>query len=95
MDPMEFRITTIREQLTNLAAVELRDRSLTWSSGTGEESLEMVKRGHGEEEILRVLREAKPGARWSSLPRAWDQPAHFTRKKKYAGGIAMSLQLHT
>jgi hypothetical protein len=54
MDPMEFRITTIREQLTNLAAVELRDRSLTWSSGTGEESLEMVKRGHGEEEILRV-----------------------------------------
>jgi transposase-like protein len=28
---------------------------------TGEENLKMGKRGNGEEEILRVLREAEPG----------------------------------
>jgi hypothetical protein len=41
--------------------VELRDGSLSWFSGTREESLTMGKRGHREVEILRVLREAEAG----------------------------------
>jgi hypothetical protein len=41
--------------------LKLRDRGLSWFSGTREESLEMGKRGNSEEEILRVLREEESG----------------------------------
>jgi transposase-like protein len=41
--------------------LKLRVLSLSWSSEEGEETRKMGKRGHSEEEILRVLREAESG----------------------------------
>jgi transposase-like protein len=39
----------------------LRDFGLPWFSEGREESQDMAKKGHTEEEILRVLREAESG----------------------------------
>jgi putative transposase len=67
--------------------VKLRDRSLLWFSGTREESLKMAKRGHGEEEILRVLREAESGDTVVEVCRKHgiSQQTFYLWKKKYAG----------
>jgi putative transposase len=67
--------------------VKLRDRRLPWFSGTREESLEMAKRGHGEEEILRVLREAESGDTVVEVCRKHgiSQQTFYLWKKKYAG----------
>ena len=67
--------------------MKLRDRSLPWFSGTREESLEMAKRGHGEEEILRVLREAESGDTVVEVCRKHriSQQTFYLWKKKYEG----------
>jgi len=67
--------------------VKLRDRRLPWFSGTREESLEMAKRGRGEEEILRVLREAESGDTVVEVCRKHgiSQQTFYLWKKKYAG----------
>jgi putative transposase len=71
--------------------VKLRDSRLPWFSGTREESLEMAERGQGEEEILRVLREAESGDTLVEVCRKHgiSQQTFYLWKKKYAGlGIA-------
>jgi putative transposase len=67
--------------------VKLRDGSLSWFSGTREESLVMGKRGHSEEEILRVLREAESGDTVVEVCRKHgiSQQSFYLWKKKYAG----------
>jgi putative transposase len=60
---------------------------LSWFSGTREESLEAGKRGHSEEEILRVLREAESGDTVVEICRKHgiSQQSFYLWKKKYAG----------
>jgi putative transposase len=67
--------------------MELRICSQSWFSGTREESLEMGKRGHSEEEILRVLREAESGDTVVEICRKHgiSQQSFYLWKKKYAG----------
>jgi transposase-like protein len=62
-----------------------------WFSGTREESLFMGKRGHSEEEILRVLRESESGDTVVEICRKHgiSQQSVYLWKKKYAGlGVA-------
>jgi putative transposase len=67
--------------------LKLRDGGLSWFSGAREESLEMGKRGHSEEEILRVLREAESGDTVVEVCRKHgiSQQTFYLWKKKYAG----------
>jgi putative transposase len=66
--------------------VKLRDRSLAWFSGTREESLKMAKRGHGEEEILRVLRaESRGHGGRVCRKHGISQQPFYLWKKKYVG----------
>jgi putative transposase len=65
----------------------LRIRSLPWFSETREENLEMGKRGHSEEEILRVLREAESGDTVVEVCRKHGISSRVSNlwRKKYAG----------
>jgi putative transposase len=67
--------------------VKLRDRSLSWFSGEEEENRQMAKKGHSEEEILRVLREAESGDTVVEVCRKHgiSQQSFYLWKKKYAG----------
>jgi putative transposase len=69
----------------------LRFLSLPWFSEGGEENLEMAKKGHSEEEILRVLREAESGGTVVEVCRKHgvSQQTFYLWKKKYAG-LALS-----
>jgi len=65
----------------------LRDSGLSWFSEEGEESREMARKGHSEEEILRVLREAESGETVVEVCRKHgiSQQTFYLWKKKYAG----------
>jgi len=67
--------------------LKLRGSRLSWFSEGREESLEMAKRGHSEEEILRVLREAESGSTVVEICRKHgiSQQSFYLWKKKYAG----------
>jgi len=67
--------------------VKLRDSGLPWFSEGGEERLEMAKKGHSEEEILRVLREADSGETVVEVCRKHgiSQQSFYLWKKKYSG----------
>ena len=60
---------------------------MSWFSGTREGGLERAKRGYGEEEILRVLREAESGDTVVEICRKHgiSQQSFYLWKKKYAG----------
>jgi hypothetical protein len=60
-----------------------------WLSGRDEEEVGMGKRGHTEEEILRVLREAEAGATVVEVCRKHgiSQQSFYLWKKKYAGRV--------
>ena len=68
----------LRAVLTSLA--------ISWFSEEGEETREMGKRGHSEEEILRVLREAEAGETVVEVCRKHgiSQQSFYLWKKKYA-----------
>jgi putative transposase len=67
--------------------LKLRIRSLSWSSEEGEETRKIGKRGHSEEEILRVLREAESGETIVEVCRKHgiSQQSFYLWKRKYAG----------
>ena len=58
-----------------------------WFSGSRRGELDMGKRGHSEEEILRVLREAESGDTVVEICRKHgiSQQTFYLWKKKYAG----------
>jgi putative transposase len=64
-----------------------RDCDLSWSPEEGGGDQETGKRGHGEEEILRVLREAESGETVVEVCRKHgiSQQSFYLWKKKYAG----------
>jgi putative transposase len=67
--------------------VKLRERGLSWFSEGERRTREMAKRGHSEEEILRVLREAESGETVVEVCRKHgiSQQSFYLWKKKYAG----------
>jgi putative transposase len=67
--------------------VEVESFRSPWFSEGGEESREMAKKGHSEEEILRVLREAESGATVVEICRKHgiSQQSFYLWKRKYAG----------
>jgi putative transposase len=69
--------------------LKLRDRSLSWFSFRREESRKMAKRGHSEEAILRVLREAESGETVVEICRKHgiSQQTFYLWKKKYEGSV--------
>ena len=78
MEAAASRDHVLRAVLTSLA--------ISWFSEEGEETREMGKRGHSEEEILRVLREAEAGETVVEVCRKHgiSQQSFYLWKKKYA-----------
>lgn len=69
------------------ASDKLRAGRPVWSSEKDEEGMEMPKKGHGEEQILRALRQTESGTKVSDICREHgiSDATFYIWKKKYSG----------